>query len=210
MISAYIENAGKRAEGIPTGEWLTWLTFPTTKEDVQALLSRIDVDGVKYEEIIITDCNAQIAGLGGLGEYENLDELNYLASLLVETDVFSLDRYEAAAIKGDYNKSAKDLINLTHNPGCFEYFPGIDEDDELGRYLIDVLDMEKISGKIEPYFDYDAYGRDYRLNTGGIYVNALQSAGLHQDRGRHSEIRKRANPKYEGGRQRGRRVLAKM
>jgi len=107
MIEAFITNAGKYAEGELTGEWLK---FPATKETVQALLSRIGVDGVSYEEYFITGYKSDVSGLR-FAEYENIDELNYLAALLYEMDDFTLDKYEASAIRGDYNMRAKDLIN---------------------------------------------------------------------------------------------------
>ena len=166
MIEAFITNAGKYAEGELRGDWLR---FPTTKEDVQALLSRIGVDGTRHQEYFITDYKTDIDGLG-LGEHENIDELNYFATLLSEMDKFSLDTFQAAVAHGDYTESVKDLINLAQNHDCYDYHPGVGDDDELGRYLVDDLEMEKLSGAAAIYFDYEAYGRDYRLNTGGIFT----------------------------------------
>ena len=52
LIEAYVTNLGKYAEyGVEAGETLK---FPATTEEVQALLKRIGVDGVRYEEIFIT------------------------------------------------------------------------------------------------------------------------------------------------------------
>ena len=51
ILEAYITNLGKYAEGQLVGETLK---FPTTMEEVQSLLKRIGVDGVRYEEIFIT------------------------------------------------------------------------------------------------------------------------------------------------------------
>ena len=69
-----------------------------------------------------------------------------------------------------HTESVKDLINLAQNHDCYDYHPGVGDDDELGRYLVDDLEMEKLSGAAAIYFDYEAYGRDYRLNTGGIFT----------------------------------------
>jgi len=80
LFEAYVTNLGKYNEGELVGEYLK---FPTTPEEVQALLKRIGVDGVRYEEIFITDFDGNVLGLyDHLGEYENLDELNHLACLL--------------------------------------------------------------------------------------------------------------------------------
>lgn len=45
---AYVTNLGKYNEGQLVGETLR---FPTSTEEVQALLKRIGVDGVRYQEI---------------------------------------------------------------------------------------------------------------------------------------------------------------
>jgi hypothetical protein len=42
MIEAYVTNLGKYAGGELCGEYLK---LPAVKEDIQALLSRIDVEG---------------------------------------------------------------------------------------------------------------------------------------------------------------------
>ena len=80
ILEAYVTNLGKYNEGRLMG---APLNFPTTTEEVQALLKRIGVDGVRYEEIFITDFESDILGLyDHLGEYESIDELNHLAHLL--------------------------------------------------------------------------------------------------------------------------------
>ena len=79
LFEAYVTNMGKYNEGALVGEYLK---FPTTMEEVQALLKRIGIDGVRYEEFFITSFDGDVLGLyDHLGEYENLDELNHLACL---------------------------------------------------------------------------------------------------------------------------------
>lgn len=77
LFEAYITNLGKYNEGELVGETLK---FPTTKEEVQGLLKRIGVDGVRYEEFFITSFDGDVLGLYDyLTEYENLDELKKAA-----------------------------------------------------------------------------------------------------------------------------------
>ena len=85
LFEAYVTNAGKYADyGVDAGEILK---FPTTTEEVQSLLKRIGVDGVRYQEIFIVSFDGDVLGLYDyLSEYENLDELNHLAHLLSERD----------------------------------------------------------------------------------------------------------------------------
>ena len=123
ILEAYVTNLGKYAEGQLVGETLK---FPTTTEEVQSLLKRIGVDGVRYEEIFITSFDSDVLGLHEhLGEYENIDELNYLAALLSDMDQSDLEKFEAVIDAGEYTGSVKDLINLTQNLDCFEFYSGI-------------------------------------------------------------------------------------
>ena len=49
LFEAYVTNAGKYSEGQLVGETLK---FPTTAQEVEALLKRIGVDGVRYQETV--------------------------------------------------------------------------------------------------------------------------------------------------------------
>lgn len=60
LFEAYVTNLGKYNEGELVGETLK---FPATTEEVQALLKRIGVDGIRYEEIFITSFDGDVLGL---------------------------------------------------------------------------------------------------------------------------------------------------
>lgn len=167
FFEAYITNLGKYNEGALVGEYLK---FPTTTEEVQALLKRIGIDGVRYEEIFITDYDGDMPELySGFGEYESIDELNYLASLLSEMDENDLEKFEAVLDTGEHSGSVKELINLTQNLDCFEFYSGITSEEELGRMYIQELDAIQIPEHLIDYIDYEAYGRDVRINEGGSF-----------------------------------------
>lgn len=173
MISAYIGNLGKYNEGILAVEPLR---FPASTEEVQAVLSKIGVDGIRYEEIFIADYETNVAGLRNhLGEGESIDELNYLASLLDGLDNGQKAKYEAALSLGEYTGSIKDLINLTQNLDCYEFYPEVQNEEELGRYLIDECGALDVPEHIKDYFDYEAYGRDMFLNTTSDFAGAAIS-----------------------------------
>lgn len=168
LFEAYITNLGKYNEGRLVGEMLK---FPTTAEEVQALLKRIGVDGVRYEEIFITDFDGDVLGLHEhLGEYESIDELNHLAHLLTDLDKADLEKFEAVIDSGEYTGSVKDLINLTHNLDCFEFYSGIKDEEELGLMYIQEFDAVQVPEHLVDYIDYEAYGRDVRINEGGHFA----------------------------------------
>ena len=55
LISAYVTNLGKYTEGELVGKWLD---FPTTQKEINKVLHEIGIDGIRYEEIFITDYEA--------------------------------------------------------------------------------------------------------------------------------------------------------
>ena len=97
-FAAFITNLGKYNEGSLVGEWVK---FPTTAEELQKVFERIGIGskddfGQPYEEWFITDYDCYVDGLyDKLGEYENLDELNYLASKLDEMSQGEYEQFQA-------------------------------------------------------------------------------------------------------------------
>lgn len=168
LFEAYVTNLGKYTEGMLVGETLK---FPTTREEVQALLKRIGIDGVRYEEIFITSFDGDVLGLyDHLGEYENIDELNHLACLLSELDQGDLEKFEAVIDSGEHTSSVKELINLTQNLDCYDFYPDVGDDETLGRIYVEDIATIEVPEHLLPYFDYEAYGRDIRLEEGGHYA----------------------------------------
>ena len=177
-FEVFITNLGKYNEGNLVGEWVK---FPTTEEELKKVFERIGIEpgapdeyGGHYEEWFITDYDCYVPGLtevAQLGEYENLDELNYLASKLMELDDCELDRLEAAMEVADETGNVKDIINLIDNPEKYEVYPGIENDEDLGRYYADEMVYIHLTDEVRDYFDYEAYGRDMAINDGGHYTS---------------------------------------
>lgn len=144
-FEAFITNLGKYNEGELVGEWVK---FPTTSEELQKVFERIGIGskddfGNPYEEWFISDYDCYVDGLyEKLGEYENLDELNYLASKLDELDDHDYNHFQAAMQISDYTGSIKDVINLID-----EMF-GIPDDAEETMYVATVPDKNSGAGVI--------------------------------------------------------------
>ena len=168
VFEAYITNLGKYAEGQLVGETLK---FPATTEEVQSLLKNIGVDGVRYEEFFITAFDGDVMGLYDyLTEYENLDELNHLAHLISELDSDEIETLEAVLNKGDHTSSVADIINLVHNLDCYDLHPSVTDDETLGRIYVEDMELLDVPDNVLPYFDFEAYGRDARINDGGHFA----------------------------------------
>jgi len=173
-FAAFVTNLGKYNEGELVGEWVK---FPTTAEEMKKVFDRIGIGktgdfGQVYEEWFITDYDCYVDGLyDKLGEYESLDELNYLASKLDEMDRGEFEQFQAAMEIGDHSGSVQEIINLTENLDCYDVYPGIDDYDDLGRYYIDELDAMQVPEHLRNYIDYEAYGRDIALDESGDFTS---------------------------------------
>ena len=173
-FAAFITNLGKYNEGELVGEWVK---FPTTAEELKEVFKRIGIGqrddfGQPYEEWFITDYDCYVDGLySKLGEYENLDELNYLASKLDEMDQSDYAKFQAGMEMGDHCGSLQEIINLTENLDCYEVYPDIHDYDDLGRYYIEELDVMQVPEHLQNYIDYEAYGRDVALEENGTFTD---------------------------------------
>ena len=173
-FAAFITNLGKYNEGELVGEWVK---FPTTAEELKEVFKRIGIGqkddfGNPYEEWFITDYDCYVDGLySKLGEYENLDELNYLASKLDEMSESEYAQFQAGMEMGDHCGSLQEIINLTENLDCYEVYPDIHDYDDLGRYYIEELDVMQVPEHLQNYIDYEAYGRDVALEESGTFTD---------------------------------------
>ena len=158
-------NLGKYNEGQLAYERVA---FPTDTETVQAALKKIGIDGIRYEEFFIADYDGSMPQLHKhLGEYESIDELNHLACLLSELNEYELEVFEAVMDSGEYTGSVKDLINLAQNLDDYNFYSDIHTEEELGRMYIQELEAVPVPEHLIDYIDYEAYGRDVRINEDG-------------------------------------------
>ena len=173
-FAAFITNLGKYNEGELVGEWVK---FPTTAEELKEVFKRIGIGqkddfGQPYEEWFITDYDCYVDGLySKLGEYESLDELNYLASKLEEMSESEYAQFQAGMEMGDHCGSLQEIINLTENLDCYEVYPDIHDYDDLGRYYIEELDVMQVPEHLQNYIDYEAYGRDVAMDENGSFTD---------------------------------------
>ena len=173
-FAVFITNLGKYNEGALVGEWVK---FPTTAEELKKVFERIGIGakddfGQTYEEWFITDYDCYVDGLYDLlGEYANLDELNYLASKLDDMSQDEYEQFQAAMEIGDHTGSIQELINLTENLDCYDVYPDIHDHDDLGRYYIEELDAMQVPEHLRNYIDYEAYGRDIALEESGQFTD---------------------------------------
>ena len=163
MLNIYLTNLGKYNEGELIGEWVE---LPC--DDFESVFERIgisdepDENGRYYEEYFITDYETDVNGLK-VGEYDNLDDLNELAEAIEE----DLEKAEALIYFGyseadEIREHIDDIIYIT---SCKAWE---NSDYEIGYYYAETMGCLEIPDYLKNYFDYEAYGRDIRIE-GSFY-----------------------------------------
>jgi hypothetical protein len=149
------------------------ISFPTTREEVQKALKAICVDGIRDRRVILTEYDSNLSGFCHcLTQYDSVDEVNYLAHLLSDLSESEFATFQSVLEYGEHDQCAGDLINLALNLDCYELHPGVDTDEELDRIYAEFdEDIIEVPEALKNYFDYEAYGRDNRLNEGGCFVD---------------------------------------
>ena len=167
VLRGALTNLGKYNEG---GLDYVWVSFPCDKDDFQDSLKKIGIgedrgDGSVYEEWFFSDWDTDYSGLDldGLGEYMNLDEVNeYAEALEGIVDDGNEEEFRAAM---EYSGDFHDALNLVETGSVMkisdESMPNR-MDEAIGAYYMDSMGFNAMSN-IEEYFDYEAYGRDIRI-----------------------------------------------
>lgn len=168
-IDIWLGNLGKYVEGELIGEWIN---LPITAEEFQESLNRIGINK-EYEEYFIADFDTAFGADLHIGEYSNIEELNYLAGRLNELSEYELEVFESALSLGNYTDygTIKGIINLTYNLDCYLLYSGVLNEYDLGYYWIEESGTynTEAMGHLSCYIDYESFGRDIALDEGGHF-----------------------------------------
>ena len=119
-----------------------WVQLPISDDKLDEVLKQIGINEY-YEEYFISDCENDIIGLSDvISEYSSISVLNKLAQRIEEL-------------------SADDTKKLG---AVLEY-------ETLGYYYAEELCSIEIPEHLKNYMDYEAYGRDIRLESSCLYTS---------------------------------------
>lgn len=152
MFNICIQNLAKYNEGELVFEWLE---LPATEEEIEEVLER--VLGKDYENSIGYEVH----------EYSNIYKLNELAERLERIDDSGLTTILKAAL--EIESDLEYAIEIVEQDG-FYYYDAKDEQD-LGYYVVNEGFLGEISEELMGYIDYEAVGRDWAINTNGVFVD---------------------------------------
>lgn len=165
-IKIYITNLGKYVEGYLVGQWLE---LPVSKDKLDEVLRKIGITP-KYEEYFITDFETEIAGVGdAIGEYTSINNLNELARCLEDLSENDREKLEAV-LKYEDCGCISDILQLIERLDDFDLLSDVQDDEGLGYYYADECGYIDIPENIKCYFDYEAFGRDIRLESCGYFT----------------------------------------
>lgn len=167
VLRGALTNLGKYNEG---GLDYVWVSFPCDEDDFQDSLKKIGIgedrgDGSVYEEWFFSDWDTDYdwVDLDGLGEYMSLDKVNEYAEALENiVDDGNEEEFKAAMeYSGDF-RDAVDLVETGSVTKISDESLSNRMDEAIGAYYMDSMGFDAMSN-VENYFDYEAYGRDIRL-----------------------------------------------
>ncbi len=148
-----------------------WVAFPTTAEYLRDVFQRLEIGPRDWE---IAGVNCHIPGIDYIIRgCQDLDELNYLASKLWDLSEQEVDQFVALIEVEEHSNSIGELINLCSNLECYDFYPDIYDDADVGRHWINeecCFDRVTLEA-LEDYIDFEAYGRDVRCNEDGLQAD---------------------------------------
>lgn len=167
VLRGALTNLGKYNEG---GLDYVWVSFPCDEDDFQEYLKQIGIgedsgDGSVYEEYFFSDWDTDYdwVDLSNLGENEDFDDVNeYAESLESIVDDDKEEEFKAAMeYSGDFH-DAVDLVETDSVVKISDESQSSKMDEAIGYSYVDSIGFSGLSD-VENYFDYEAYGRDIRI-----------------------------------------------
>ena len=103
-----------------------------------------------------------------------MNELNYLAAKIEDLCESERKTFEAVMEydAGGGIRCAADVINVIENLDCYRLYDGAYNERDLGWCLLEeegIYDLDNL-GNLRNYIDYEAFGRDFSLETEGSFV----------------------------------------
>lgn len=187
-IGVYVTNLRDYTNGQLNGEWVK---LPCSMEYMTDVFKRLRINN-NDSECFITDYEVPMKEMyHSFGEFERLDELNYLAALMDDMSASEYEKFESVVSCGMFSYfSAAEYINLSMNLDNYQIIPASNE-DELGRYVSEgvIEDLPKVNGiDLANYIDYEAIGRDYSINACGDFGKSGFVESNNSDKELFSEV----------------------
>ena len=165
-MKIFLTNLGKYTEGYLIGKWVK---LPVSEDKLNEVLEAIGINEY-YEEYFITDYENEIIGIGDvLSQYSSVQALNELAQRLEELSDDEADKLEAV-LEYEACRSVSDVLELIDKLDEFDLLTDVNDDEELGYYYAEEYNCIDIPKNIQPYFDYEKFGRTVRFQSSCLFT----------------------------------------
>ena len=166
-MKIFVTNLGRYNEGYLVGKWVK---LPVSEDKLNEVLKEIGINEY-YEEYFITDCENYIIGLNDvISEYSSVQALNSLAQRLEELSDDESNKL-GAVLEYEACTSVDEVIVILDKLDEFDLIEGVSDDEKLGYYYAEECGSIDIPEHLRSYFDYEAYGRDIRLESSCLYTS---------------------------------------
>ena len=163
-ISIFLTSLHKYNCGILCGEWLK---LPIPQEELDAVIGRIGSEG---DEFFITDYEVLFGNLH-ISEYASIQELNELAEKIDGLADYDYEKL-GAVLECESCMTIAEILEIIDELDSFDLLTEVDTDEALGEYYADVgCIFHGIPDSISRYFDFEAYGRDIRLESNMCFTS---------------------------------------
>ena len=157
-IAIYLTNLSRYVAGTLCCELVK---LPVSADELDEALRRIGIDQFN-EEYFISDYESDISSLH-IPEYASISDLNELAEKLDGLADYDYDKL-SAVLEMESCTTIAEIIDLIDELDNFDWLEDIDTDYDIGEHFADEsFLMYGIPDLVTRYFDYEAYGRDIRL-----------------------------------------------
>ena len=165
-IAIYLTNLGRYNEGCLIGEWVK---LPVDKNKLQDVLDRIGINE-QHEEYFISDYESLFSNLH-ISEYSSIQDLNELAEKIDGLADYDYDKL-GAVLECKSCMTIAEILEIIDELDSFDLLTEVEDDETLGEYYADVGGIfHGIPDSISRYFDFEAYGRDIRLELNCCYTS---------------------------------------
>lgn len=166
-VRVFITNLGRYVEGCLIGEWVR---LPISKDKLSTVLQSIGIDK-SNSEFFITDYEMLFSNVT-ISEYASIEELNELAIQLEALTDADFDKL-AAIMECEYSLSVSEILQIMNQLDEFDLIPDIEDDEGLGLYFAEECGtFNAIPEHLKAYINYEAYGRDIRLESNCMYTSS--------------------------------------
>ena len=167
-LRVYLANLGKYTdEGSLIGKYVK---LPIKDEDLERVLQEIEIDDIKYGAYFIPDIETNVIGISKtINEHTNIKQLNKLAELL---ESLNENEYEklSSILECEMYSNISDIITTIENLENWDLYYNVKTEKDLGYYFIEELSSIDIPDNIKPYFNFESYGHDLRIELCGTFT----------------------------------------